>query len=133
MSGAFVTTRKDQGPLIDGARLSQPNEFVSCEMVPFLDRKISTFPSALVPRRSQLDSNAILFPSALMLAWLLVQPEPAVNWVEAAPTTARKISMLPSALPPVGLQFDCQAAIVPDPSETGAALVHPLPEWSSVT
>src|SRR5687768_15094146 len=89
-------------------------------------------PSAFSPSRSQFDVNAMRSPFELIDGWSLVQPSPVVSCSGAEPSSARKISRLPSAFVPAGSQSDCQAKVSAAASGTGTTLAQPVVPSSSV-
>ncbi|MBK6395822.1 MAG: hypothetical protein IPF73_14975 [Betaproteobacteria bacterium] len=70
--------------------------------------------------------NAILVPSPLMDGAVLDPPVELVICVKPEPEVQRKISSLPSALPPVRSRLERKAILVPSPLIEGSMLDPPV-------
>ena len=113
-------------PSTTGEKLPPPVVLVTWALPePEVQRKTSRLRSTLPPVRLRLELNAILVPSPLMVGAVLEPPVELVICVKPEPEVQRKISSLPSALPPVRSRLERKAILVPSPLIEGSMLDPP--------
>src|SRR6185503_5426326 len=112
-------------PLIEALELWPEAELVIWRSVAVAVsyRKTSSLPSAFSPVRSEVELKATRVPSPLIEGSWLKPAVALVIWVRLAVAASyRKISLLPSALPPVRFAVELKAMRLPSTPSEGPSL-----------